>query len=49
MSMSEKEMKGVLPRIVTSFLYWNACGRYTSVRLGMSKHHFTVDENHSQE
>ena len=35
--------------------YWisqyssNAFGRHTSVRLGMSKHHFIVDENHSRE
>ena len=29
----------MLPRMVTSFLYSNAFGRYTSVRLGMSKHH----------
>ena len=49
MSIRERGMKWVLPLIVTSFLYSNASGRYTSVRLGMSKHHFIVDENHSPE
>ena len=49
MSIRERGMKWVLPVIVTSSLYSNACGRYTSVRLGMSKHHFIVDENHSPE
>ena len=49
MSSCEREMKWVLPVIVTYFLYSNAPGRYTSVRLGMSKRHFIVDENHSRE
>ena len=49
MSIRERGMKWVLPLIVTSVLYSNACPRTTSVRLGMSKHHFTVDENHFQE
>ena len=39
MSIRERGMKWVLPVIVTSFLYQNASGRYTSVRRGMSKHH----------
>ena len=50
MSMGERGMKCVLPLIVTSFLYLNASlVKYTSVRLGMSKHYFIVDENYSQE
>ena len=49
MSMGERGMKCVLPLIVTSFLYLNACGRTTLVRLGMSKHQFIVDENHFRE
>ena len=49
MSICERGMKWVLPLIVTSSLYLNARRRYTSVRLGMSKHHFIVDENHSPE
>ena len=40
MSIRERGMKRVLPLIVTSVLYLNACGRTTSVRLGMSEHHF---------
>lgn len=37
MSKGERGMKGVLPRMVTSFLYANACGRTTLVRLNASK------------
>ena len=38
MSRGERGMKGVLPRMVTSFLYWNARPliRVTVVRRGMS-------------
>ena len=39
MSIRERGMKGVLPVIVTDFVLRNAHGRYTSVRLDMSKHH----------
>ena len=42
-------VEGVLPPIVTSSLYRNASGRWTSVRLGMSKHQFIRDGNNSQE
>ena len=49
MSSCKWERKDVLPLIVTVLSCKNTRGRYTSVRLGMSIHHFRVDENHSQE
>ena len=41
MSRGERGMKGVLPRMVTSFLYWNARPliRVTVVRRGMSNNY----------
>ena len=42
-------MKYEPPIIVTDSFESNAAGRTTFVRLGMSKHHFIVDENHCQE
>ena len=40
MSMCEGGIECALPWMMTSFLQLNAFGRYTSVRLGMSNHHF---------
>lgn len=44
-----REWRRVLPLIVTSSLFWNAPGRYTKERLGMSKHQFIRDGDNCQE
>lgn len=49
MSIGERGVKGVLLVIVKGSLYQNALSRYTMMRLGISKQHFLVNENHSQE
>ena len=50
MPIHERGVKRALPVIVRYFVILNASsGRYTSVRLGMSKHQFIVGENHMQE
>ena len=49
MSIRERGMTGILPVIVTSSLKGNAyIPKATVVRLDMSKHNFTVNENHSR-
>ena len=50
MSIRERGVKRVLPVIVRYFVLLNAySGRFTKLILSMSKHHFTVDENHLKE
>ena len=49
MSTCETVSAQLLSMTAVFSMWRNANGRYTLVRLGMSKHQSMVDENHSQE